>query len=488
MRASRTSLVSFILLLIFGAASGWCSELKPERGRGGERNTLVLFLTDTPSYPGNVVLGRPTSSSVTFNILWQQNTKLELVWGVDQNRLPKTGRTLVLKAGEPGQVELDGLTPDTRYAYALLDATSGKRLLPADKPGSFHTARFPGRPFTFTIQADSHLDGSCLPELYQRTLEHVLADNPDFHIDLGDTFMTEKHQSRASAFQQYAAQRHYFGLVGHSVPIFLALGNHDGERLDKNGTVQPDSLAVWARETRRRFFPNPQPNVFYQGNATPHPLAGPLENYFAWEWGDALFVVLDPYWSSLPTKGGSVPWNMTIGSEQYHWLERTLKNSTAPFKFVFIHQLTGSYHESGRGGAEAARYQEWGGLDVDGRDVFYQYRPGWRVPIHQLLAEQGVAAVFHGHDHFYARQELDGVLYQLVPQPAHRNQRRHQADEYGYKDGLFLPNSGYLRILVHPEKVIIEYIGSESDKNRLVKDNFVLEQKAKAIKIAPVIY
>jgi len=28
------------------------------------------------------------------------------------------------------------------------------------------------------------------------------------------------------------------------------------------------------------------------------PYIGLLRNYFAWTWGDALFVVIDPYWES----------------------------------------------------------------------------------------------------------------------------------------------------------------------------------------------
>src|SRR5512137_545843 len=132
---------------------------------------------------------------------------------------------------------------------------------------------------------------------------------------------------------------------------------------------------------------------------------------------------------------------MTLGTTQHDWLARTLRNSQARFKFIFIHQLTGSYHASGRGGAEAAAYQEWGGRDLDGSDALAMYRSGWGLPVHRLLVETGVTAVFHGHDHFYARQELDGIVYQLVPQPAHRNDRSPHAEEYGYKEGLFLPNS-----------------------------------------------
>jgi hypothetical protein len=189
-----------------------------------------------------------------------------------------------------------------------------------------------------------------------------------------------------------------------------------------------------------------------------HPHAGLLQNYYAWEWGDALFVALDPYWYSGSTRGGREPWNMTLGRTQYEWLVGTLRGSKARFKFVFIHQLIGGLDAGGRGGAEAAGLYEWGGRDAVGNDTFSKERPGWAAPVHRLLVETGVRIVFHGHDHFFARQELDGVVYQLVPQPAHRNFRNHQAAEYGYQKGNFLPNSGHLLVRVAPEGVTVRYI------------------------------
>ena len=97
------------------------------------------------------------------------------------------------------------MQPNTQYSYQLqLARTNSKEL-------TFHTARPPGSSFTFTVTADSHLDEHTDPSLYQRTLANALADAPDFHIDLGDTFMSEKHENRAAASQQYIAQRYYFG-------------------------------------------------------------------------------------------------------------------------------------------------------------------------------------------------------------------------------------------------------------------------------------
>ena len=48
-------------------------------------------------------------------------------------------------------------------------------------------------------------------------------------------------------------------------------------------------------------------------------------------------------------------------------------------------------------------------------------RPGWPAPIHQLLVQHRVSAVFHGHDHLYVNQQLDGIVYQEVPQPSAKN-------------------------------------------------------------------
>lgn len=47
---------------------------------------------------------------------------------------------------------------------------------------------------TFTITADSHLDETTSRELYERTLRRAAADKPAFHMDLGDTFMSEKQE------------------------------------------------------------------------------------------------------------------------------------------------------------------------------------------------------------------------------------------------------------------------------------------------------
>jgi hypothetical protein len=181
-----------------------------------------------------------------------------------------------------------------------------------------------------------------------------------------------------------------------------------------------------------------------------------LQDYYAWEWGSALFVVLDPFWFTTERKAED-NWSMTLGEAQYRWLTKTLTESKAPFKFVFIHHLVGGLGRDVRGGVAPAPYMEWGGKNADGSDDFAQHRPGWELPIHSLLVKTGVDIVFHGHDHLYAKEELDGVIYQEVPQPGHPTGGTRSAEEYGYT-GVIFGSSGHLRVSVAPKETVVEYV------------------------------
>jgi hypothetical protein len=147
-----------------------------------------------------------------------------------------------LALNQPATLSIEGLKPDTAYRWELRDADGGEVWL----RGRFHTQRAAGRAFTFTVTADSHLDQHTDPSLYQATLAQAAAAAPDFHVDLGDTFMTDKHASFPMAAVQYQAQRHYLAQLGREVPLFLVLGNHDGEdaRLRRGGCPTAFSAAT----------------------------------------------------------------------------------------------------------------------------------------------------------------------------------------------------------------------------------------------------
>ncbi|MEW5870281.1 MAG: metallophosphoesterase [Chloroflexota bacterium] len=406
----------------------------------------------------SLILGRPTAGSIAVSLLAATDQQIVISYGPAPGSDTAQTEPVFLQARVPQTVELTGLEADTAYSYTIIahGADSGGH--------SFHTQRAPGSSFTFTIDADPHnRDPRFNEELYATTLANILADHPDFHVNLGDTFMTEKVKasSYAEAESTFLDMRPYFGIIGAEVPLFLVNGNHEGE-LGWLLKGRDKDLPLWSAQLRQLYYPNPLPGGFYSGAAAPDPQLGAARDaYFAWTWGDALFIALDPFWytTSKPQPGDlDNNWNWTLGKEQYDWLKATLEASQARFKFVFIHHLVGG-SKDGRGGIEAVPYFEWGGNNADGSYGFDQQRPGWGQPIHQLLVENHVSAVFHGHDHVFVKQDLDGIVYQEIPQPSvtEYNNTRLAAD-YGYTHGDILGSSGHLRVTVTPAQVIIEYV------------------------------
>lgn len=450
------------------------------RDKGGENQpTQNSTCLDVPDHPFDIVLGRPTPDSVTLKISTYQDLDAYVACGTRADGCRPQTPVRRFKKGEPADIVLDSLRPGTPYFYEFRTRNAGSL------KGTFHTQRPPGSTFTFTVTADPHLDDRVSPEVYLNTLSNALGDAPDFHIDLGDTFMTEKHDNRENAARQYLAQRFYFSRLCSSAPLFLVLGNHDGES-PRGRDSEADDLAVWSNAMRKRYFPNPVPNSFYSGNTKEHPQAGLLQNYYAWEWGDALFLVLDPFWYTQKQRGQMDNWRHTLGEDQYRWLERVLMGSRARWKFVFVHHLVGGADDQCRGGAEAVPFYEWGGKNADGSDGFAEHRPGWTAPIHELLKRSGVSIVFHGHDHLYAKQDAGGIVYQEVPQPGNPGNSRvpRYAAEYGYLSGIILGGSGHLRVSVSPNQVVAGYIASVlpaedsgDRKNGRVADSYVLSAR-----------
>jgi hypothetical protein len=89
------------------------------------------------------------------------------------------------------------------------------------------------------------------------------------------------------------------------------------------------------------------------------------------------------------------------------------------------------------------------------------------------------------HDNFYARQEQDGIVYQMIPQPSFAgNDRIRDLENYGYKKGTFLGNSGHVRVTVSSDQAKVDYVRSclpddetGRRKNGEIAHHYVLEAK-----------
>jgi phosphodiesterase/alkaline phosphatase D-like protein len=129
-------------------------------------------------------------------------------------------------------IVLDGLSANTKYYYRLMYRASGSGSFLGRAEHTFCTQRPAGSTFTFDITSDSHVNivlGSAAT--WQQTLSNIANDNPDFLLDLGDTFAMDNVKSESVARTNYIFQRTSttLGLISHSIPIFIVTGNHEWE-------------------------------------------------------------------------------------------------------------------------------------------------------------------------------------------------------------------------------------------------------------------
>ena len=426
----------------------------------GGKDSSSAPTSANPNFIAAEILGRPTNNSVTVNVVPAAAMEIYYEYGTQSGVYPFKTASQSAPAGAPLETLISGIQPNTRYYYRINYGNA------AGQEHSFITQRGPGSTFTFDIQGDSHperLHQQFDPGLYARTLLSAAADRPDFYMTIGDDFSVDqlKTVDAETVRALYINQRQWLGQVG--APLFLVNGNHEQASM-ANLDATPNNVAVWAQTARNAYFPQPAPDDFYSGDADPVDSIGLLRDYYAFTWGDALFVVIDPYWHSPQTvdnqfgadhsgKDKRDLWNNTLGDAQYKWFKQVLETSTARYKFVFTHHILGT----GRGGIELANSFEWG----DAGNLA-AHHPGWNETIQQVMAANHVTIFFQGHDHLFARQELDGVIYQTLPEPANPNYTTENAD--AYQSGDRFPNSGHVRVKVSPNSVQVDYVRSYLDK------------------------
>ena len=108
----------------------------------------------------------------------------------------------------------------------------------------------------------------------------------------------------------------------------------------------------------------------------PLPFVG--SRYASFDYGPAHIILLDQYVDYSP------------GSAQYQWLKADLSISSKPWKFVVLHEPGWS-----AGGGHDNNTQVQNGLEP-------------------LFEQAGVAIVFAGHNHYYARADVNGITHLTI--------------------------------------------------------------------------
>jgi len=365
-----------------------------------------------------------------------------------------------------------------RWQLDFAESQAGERQAAAVRRGvargRFVTTRPRGASFTFAVFSDTHVfPASIEPELppeialdervldyamdnlfwYRTTRERVAdeaaavfakmgADRPDFAVSLGDVFdLHGRGFNWAFTTQELADAAHLearrtLGGLHDCGALFQALGNWEGE-----SGCHPAAQRELAKRARLRHEMNPRPTTSPWGGSAD-------EDYFAFEWGDLLGVVLNVR-GYTPTahhmdpseKNPGAADDFTLGVEQKKYLEASLAKGDHAYKALFLHHVVGGNGGNpfdtayGRGGGRAAKVGE----------------QAW---VHELCRKHGVQVIFYGHDHVFTDMVVDDVHYTLPGTTS--APWRFSPEETGYEQSW--PDSGYARVTVAPEQMGVELV------------------------------
>jgi hypothetical protein len=344
----------------------------------------------------------------------------------------------------------EGLAPGVRYEYEIVTAGDGGDT--SLYSGSVVTQRQAGDPFTFALITDSHIGANLSygnqgdPDTLKAVSAEVGAASPDFLVHLGDMLdfhmygFNDPPPDGSITRLAYLNYRTLLGdTLGH-VAHFATIGNWEGE----NGTYTADEIA-WSMQQRWLYVPGPNPATYPESGS-------PNKDYYAFTWGDALFVVLNvmSYTTTehlLGTYPG-LPDDWTLGAAQFNWFANTLANATSKWRFVLIHHTVGGAAGDdidsayGRGGGQAAYVGE-------------------QAKVHQLMLQYGVQIFFYGHDHVFADMTVDGIHYTL-PGNAGAIWMFVQS-ETGYDPSQSWLEFGWGRVTVSPGAVNVKFLKKGGD-------------------------
>lgn len=428
------------------------------------------------------MIGRVTDHSAVVNLVTAENLDEGVLarvrWAGSADALPDSPQVSpTFAAGQPlSRLELPiaELQPNQDYVYRVEFASraSPQCWLTMDHLGSFSSQKTSGRSFSFCVVADPHWgEGRYVPLggprwwTGEQCLQRILADEPfDFMIDLGDSPQPSRTDSPTEAVARYLQYRDVMAPVTHTMPTYLVLGNHEKEAgFHQKGTDDPEPPPLWnhqsatqyrqkwSAEARLLCIPNPRGDTYPEGGEGAPGYdslddwlgeEGPwndgtrshLQNFYAWTWGDGLFIVLDPFRYTLvgSITGTNSPSQWTLGPTQLQWLEDVLAGSNATWKFILCHHQVGGGlinapgHPIEDGGTKRA-YGRGSAVEAD--------RPGTeQAIIHNLMLQYGAQFFVYGHDHAFCHSVMDGVHYLCCGRATHLNAwwgRRGMLDSYG---------------------------------------------------------
>jgi len=435
-------------------------------------------------------LFRPTPVGCTVH--WVPETELDVRVAVGAGTEPLESVREVSSA-EPTSVVLDGLTAGgtTRVQCLARPAGGGEWL--ALPTGTVRAGRSRDESFRVALIADSHVYAAVRNPAYMANLHktnaRVLEDRPDFVIFLGDEagvrFLADPpgFMNQREAENRWRLWRDAFAPLLSAVPSFMVLGNHEGEAgyyVTHRQESSVEYLQRWGTVARKRYYLNPGPDTYPEGGENERwsgdpssPATGgaeqgnrsPFENYYAWTWGDALFVVLDVHrYTKVGGTPPASPEEWTLGTAQLRWVERVLGDSTARWIFVVSHHLVGGYDWDLTGSRRDSGY-------AYGRGGGRYARVGEQAILTDLMRKAGARFWLYGHDHVFAHQRAEEIDFVCCGRPTFLQPRwwsqpgwKEAYGEHAARNPVdFHAAIGYTRLEISPEQTRLEYIRTGTD-------------------------
>ncbi len=215
--------------------------------------------------------------------------------------------------GRPFKTVIEGLSPNTRYRYAV--TVDGK----ADPAwaGSFKTSPAAGKPAAFRLALTS-----CMKIGQRQTSWPLLLDQqPDIHVTVGDTHYADTTDPIVQLNHHVAYRRTpEFATVIRNIPTYAMWDDHDYGPNNSDGTAvgKEHSLAGW-----KQFWANPT-------LGTPETPGA----FFTFSYGDVDFFMVDSRYHRSPNVAPDDEQKRMLGDAQFTWLLNGLKKSQARFKII----------------------------------------------------------------------------------------------------------------------------------------------------------
>ena len=120
MKRTLFTLVALLLapLTVLHAAG----ENTARKGDGARQAAQTSQCNDVPSHPFDLILCRPTSNSIMVSVLCYEDAEAFIAYGTQPGKLTARTPAQPFRKGQPAEIVLAPLQPNTQYYYRLQSA------------------------------------------------------------------------------------------------------------------------------------------------------------------------------------------------------------------------------------------------------------------------------------------------------------------------------------------------------------------------------